>query len=309
MAIQNAVGQPNYGPTSSNGFIPEIWSGKLVEKFYLSTVFGEIANTDYEGEISGMGSEVHIRTTPDIAIRDYEVGGGIQYERPQSDKIKLSIDKAKYFGFEVNDVIAYQSDLSLMDNWSDDAGQQMKIAIDKTLLADVYADVAATNAGATAGKLSGDINLGVAGTPVQLTKANILDFIVDMGTVLDETETPEQGRWLLLPSWAAGMLKKSDLKDASLTGDGVSAMRNGRLGMIDRFTLYQSNNLAMGMDGANKVTNIMAGHKAGLTFAAQMNEMETLKNPNDFGDLVRGLNTYGYKVTNPELLTHGYVYK
>ena len=28
-------------------FIPEIWSGKLQVKFYKSTVFGEIANTDY----------------------------------------------------------------------------------------------------------------------------------------------------------------------------------------------------------------------------------------------------------------------
>ena len=27
-------------------YIPEIWSGKAIEKFYLSTVFGAIANTD-----------------------------------------------------------------------------------------------------------------------------------------------------------------------------------------------------------------------------------------------------------------------
>jgi hypothetical protein len=29
-----------------------------------------------------------------------------------------------------------------------------------------------------------------------------------------------------------GTIKKSDLKDASLTGDGVSVLRNGRVGMI-----------------------------------------------------------------------------
>jgi hypothetical protein len=40
--ITPAGGQPQY----SGNFIPEIWSGKLVEKFYDATVFGEIANTD-----------------------------------------------------------------------------------------------------------------------------------------------------------------------------------------------------------------------------------------------------------------------
>lgn len=30
----------------STGFVPEIWSGKLVEKFYASTVLSAISNTD-----------------------------------------------------------------------------------------------------------------------------------------------------------------------------------------------------------------------------------------------------------------------
>ena len=33
----------------SGTYIPEIWSSKLLEKFYLSTVFAAISNTDYEG--------------------------------------------------------------------------------------------------------------------------------------------------------------------------------------------------------------------------------------------------------------------
>jgi len=33
----------------SGTYIPEIWSGKLIEKFYLATVFAAISNTDYEG--------------------------------------------------------------------------------------------------------------------------------------------------------------------------------------------------------------------------------------------------------------------
>jgi hypothetical protein len=44
-----AAGHPDYSSTSASGFIPQIWSGKMIEKLYANTVFGEIANTNYEG--------------------------------------------------------------------------------------------------------------------------------------------------------------------------------------------------------------------------------------------------------------------
>lgn len=279
------------------------------EKFYAATVFGAIANTDYEGEISAMGDKVEIRTVPSLTIRDYEIGGGLTYEKPVSDKVSLLIDKAKYFAFEVNDIDAYQSDIALMDKWSEDGGEQMKIAIDTDILATIYAEVAAENQGATAGKESQAFDLGATGAPVALTKANIVDYLVDLGTVLDEQNLPDTDRWVVLPAWAAGMIKKSELKDASLTGDGTSMLRNGRLGMIDRFTVYASNNVAHVTDATDRVANILAGHKSALTFASQMTQMETLPNPEDFGKLIRGLNVYGYKVIKPDAMARLYAKK
>jgi len=35
--------------SSTMRYIPELYSGKLLVKFYSATVFGAIANTDYEG--------------------------------------------------------------------------------------------------------------------------------------------------------------------------------------------------------------------------------------------------------------------
>jgi len=46
------------GAASTSIFIPEIWSGKLIEKFYAATVLAAIANTDYEGEIRNQGDKV-----------------------------------------------------------------------------------------------------------------------------------------------------------------------------------------------------------------------------------------------------------
>lgn len=254
---------------------------------------------------------MQIRTVPSIVIRDYEIGGGLTYEKPTSDKVELQINRAKYFAFEVNDIERHQADIKLMDEFSNDGGQQMKIHIDTDILGRHYTDVAAANGGAAAGVKSGAFNLGAAGAPVAITKANVLDVLVDCGTVLDEQNVPETDRWVVLPAWMIGMLKKSELRDASIMGDSTSVFRNGKVGTLDRFMVYSSNNLATGTDGVNnnKVTNIIFGHKKALTFASQMTQMEDLKNPTDFGQLVRGLNVYGSKVIDPNAIGHLYAMK
>lgn len=299
-----AAGYADYSSAGNNKFTPEIWSGKLVDKFYKQTVFGEIANTDYEGEIQAQGDKVIIRTVPNLVINDYQIGqNSLNYQVPESNAVSLNVDKAKYFAFTCDDIDRHQSDLNLMDAWSNDGGQQMKIAIDSQILATAYTKAASANAGATAGLDSGNINLGTAAAPVALTKANIIDWLVDLATVLDEQNVPDENRWLVLPPRLCGLIRKSDLKDASITGDSTSMVRNGRLGEIDRFTIYKSNQVAK---AAGKY-NVMFGHKSALTFASQMTKMETLANPNSFGQLVRGLNVYGWEAIKPEALGHSVV--
>lgn len=298
-----APGAANY----TGNFIPEIWSAKLVENFYDATVLAAISNTDYEGEIKKYGDAVNIRTTPELTVRPYQKGMTLQVERPDKPKIQLLIDQGEYFSAIEDDVDKVQSDISLMDTWSRDASERMKLAIDPKVLTGILPDIATTNQGTAAGRISGTFNLGATGAPVQLTKANVLDYIVDHGTVLNEANAPESGRYMVIPAWMAGMIKKSDLKDASLSGDSTSILRNGRLGMIDNFTLYTSHNLNSVLDGGNRCFNIIAGHKMGLTFASQMVEMETLRAESTFGNIIRGLQVYGFKVVKGEALTRGYV--
>lgn len=293
------AGHPNYSGT----FIPEIWSGKLIEHFYDATVLGAISNTDYEGEIRKFGDTVNIRTTPKIEIKEYKKGMKLELEKPEAPKIQLLIDKGEYFACIEDDVDKIQADIAMMDMWSKDASERMKIKIDTRVLADIGADVAAENKGATAGRISKNFNLGGTGAPVSLTADSVLDYIVDVGTVLDEANAPEDGRFMVISAKMAGLIKKSDLKDASLTGDSTSVLRNGRLGMIDRFTLYMSHNLPV----AGGETTIYAGHKMGLTFASQMTEMESLRAESTFGNIIRGLQVYGYKVVKPEALAMGVV--
>lgn len=301
-----AAGNPVY----SGSMIPEIWSPKLLYKFYRATVFAEIANTDYEGEIANKGDTVHIRTTPDIVINDYEDGQSLDYQQPEPNTVDLLIDKGKYWAWKDTYVTRKQADYNYVDDWTSDASIQMRVNIDRGILADVYADAASANSGATAGAISESFDLGATGAPLALTRDNVIDFIQDLGTVLDENDVPEEGRWAVFPSWVVNLIGKSDLKDASLTGDSVSVLRNGRVGMIDRFTIYRSNQLSTTTDGSYTPTNVIAGHPAALTFASQLTENEgPFKHPNFFGDFYRGLQVYGYEVLKGQAMCHGYVRK
>ena len=320
MAFPVANGYTGY--SGGSNFIPEIWSGKLQVKFYKSTVFGEIANTDWAGEIKSMGDKVHIRSIPTITVNNYTSGMNLTNQVPTSTPLELLIDKGKYFAVVVDDVQEVQADVKLMDIFTNDAAEQMKIAIDGDILGNVFADAASANKGATAGALSGDINLGATGAPRAVSSSTVLDAILDCGQVLDEQNVPESGRFIVIPAWMAAMLKKSDLKQAYLTGDDVSPLRNGKLGMIDRFTVFVSNNLTsvtdLGADGSSGGTNanadrksfhVLAGTKDAITFASQMSNVETIRAQSTFGNIVRGLNVYGYKVVKPEALVDLYAYK
>ena len=301
MSYPVSPGRPNY----SGNFIPEIWSGKLIENFYDATVLAAISNTDYEGEIRQYGDTVNIRTTPEITIRDYVKGQTLTVENPDKPKLQLVIDKGEYFACVEDDVDKVQSDINLMDTWSKDASERMKIKIDQRVLTDILPGIGAFNKGATAGEQSASFNLGTSASPLTVTKdgvsstTSVIELLVDLGTVLDEANAPEADRFVVIPAKMAGLIKKSELKDASLTGDGMSIVRNGRLGMIDRFTIYVSHNLYV----SSGKYNIIAGHKMGFTFASQMTNMETIRSESTFGNIIRGLQVYGYKVVKGEALS------
>ena len=305
-------------PAYSGTFIPVLWSTKLIEKFYASTVLAAISNTDYEGEIKNKGDKVIIRTKPKITIKDYRADGLLEVERPSSNIVELPIDKGKYFNLILDDVYEVQSDLNMMNMWSDDAAQQFKIVVDTEVLKGLLGQSDTKNRGTAAGLISGNIGLGVTGTPIQVVarnpaatvgKVEIVDLLVRLGQALDEQNIPETGRWVVIPAWIGSQIKMSELRDASLTGDGTSILRNGRLGMVDRFTIYVSNLLPSGTAAGLAVGEwvIYAGTQHGLTFASQINNVETLRSEMTFGQLLRGLQVYGYKVLDGTALAQAIV--
>ena len=313
-------------PSYSGTFIPQLWSSKLNAKFYKATIFGEISNNNWEGEIKGMGDKITINNIPSLTVSNYVAGTALTYEAPTPSVTTLQIDKGRYFAFQLNDVLAYQSQPKLMDVFSNDAAMQMKIAIDSTVIYNTFASANASNKGATAGALSGSYNLGTDDAPVTLTAANILATLTALGGVLDEQNVPETDRYLVIDPATRQLLMQSNLAQAQFMGDAQSMVRNGRIGSIDRFTVYVSNNLPKAIAGTNtpylsgdgsenSVTStgdvkrrvILAGHKSAISFASQMTKMETVRNPNDFGDYIRSLNVFGYAVVKDTSLAYAVV--
>ena len=266
----------------SANFVPEIFSKKLQAKFYSASVLPMISNTDYEGEISGQGDKVVIRTVPNVTVADYT--GSLTYADVTTSNIELLIDKAKSYAFKVDDIQRAQSDIAYWTEASKDASESMRIAVETDFLANVVTGATATVDNAA------------------VTSSNILDVVLEAARKLDEANIPDSDRFIVLPPWAIELLKKSELRQAYLTGDGTSPLRNGVVGTIDRFSVMSSNLLNVDSSGGadDGKTFALAGHPKFATFASQFVKTETVRLESTFGDGVRGLKVYGYKVVTPD---------
>ena len=324
--VTPVAGSFNTNPAYSGSFIPTIWSSKLNVKFYAASTFADICNRNWEGDISNIGDKVIINNIPSLTISDYVVGGNLNYQTPTPNTIEMAVDRAKYFGFNISDVLEYQSKPDLMNMFSQDAAEQMRTVIDSTCIYRTFSQGSASNRGATAGVRSGAFNLGTDADPISLNStagdaSNVLTKILQLASVLDEQNVPESDRWLVIDPLTRTLLMNTNLAQAQFMGDDKSMVRNGLIGRIDRFNVYVSNQLPYapvsstvwysgdGTETSVAATTdtlrrraIIAGHKSAISFASQMTKTEQLRNPTDFGDLVRGLNIFGHKVTKPEAL-------
>ena len=274
------------GATSEVNFVPEVFSKLLQAKFYKQSVLPAISNTDYEGEISGQGDKVVIRTVPAVTINDY--AGTVSNQELTTAKVEMLIDKAKYYSFKIDDVLAAQADINMLEAASSDAAEGMRVAVESDVMSSV---------------ITGATTIGAQTT---ITSSNVLAEILELSTALDNLNIPEEGRFIVLPPSMISLLKQSELRQAYLTGDSESPLRNGRVGMVDRFTVYQSNMLFTASSGADDTyTHVLAGHPKAISFASQFTNTETVRLESTFGDAVRGLKVYGSKVVVPDCLAVG----
>lgn len=286
-------------PQRSGIEIPQIWSKQIAAKFYNKTVLSSISTTKWEGEIRKEGDNVAIRIRPTMQVRRLVKNQPLKYDNPQATVVTLPVNKGLYWATQLDDVDKQQFDIDWQPLWHEDAAQALKESIDTEVLAFLPSNVGAHCAGANAGT-SGTVNLGTLVAPVKITKTTACDIVVDCGQVCDEMNIPEEGRYIILPPPFMTRLKTGELKAVSTTGDAKSPLRNGLVGNLDKFSVFASNLLHHQVQGANDVYQVVFGWSGALAFASTINNTESLRATEFFGDLIRGKQIYGYEVVNED---------
>lgn len=272
-------------------FVPDLWSARLLVALRKSTVAASLCNRDYEGEIRRMGDSVKITGVARPTIGNYTAHTDITVEDIDDNSRSLIIDQAKYFAFELDDIEKAQSvnGGAVLNQATDEAAFGLRDTADQFLFTTIAAGVSAA---------APDNSIAEA-TIATATAA--YDRLVDMKVLLDNSSTPQEGRWAVVtPAFHGWLLKDSRFISA---GDdaGAAVRANGRVGSAAGLNIYVSNNLPDG-PGAGLGKNLLAGYNGATTFAEQIVSVEGARMEKRFADMVKGLHVYGAKVTRPEAL-------
>jgi len=258
-------------------FIPELWSTQLITAFRKATVFGQLVNRNYEGDIRNGGDTVKITTPAAITVGAYS--GTVSYQTPTSAQQSLAIDQDIYWAFELDDVDQAQANVNLMQAYMVEAADALAQSVDVNL-AGLY-----TGAGLT------QIELDV-GT------SDFYDIMVLGAQRLDEANVPRAGRWVVMsPRGYADLLQNTNF--ISATDAGATLVREGALGRVAGFDVLVSNNLASAEANHKEY---LYGTNAAITMAEQVINTEALRRDAAFKDAVRGRMVYGRKVIRPSAL-------
>ena len=101
MAFKTAAG---YGNLPNGNFSPVIYSKQVQLAFRKNSVVENITNSDYFGEIANMGDSVKIIKEPEITVKEYARGANVQPQDLDDEDFTLTIDKANYFAFKIDDI-------------------------------------------------------------------------------------------------------------------------------------------------------------------------------------------------------------
>lgn len=288
-----------------NNFIPQLWSARIYEALRKTFVFGQsgVINRDWEGEISQAGDTVRINSISDPTITDYVKNTDMAAAETLSDAQRtLTISQAKAFHFQVDDVDQAQQQPKVMDNAMSRAAYKFADITDQYLGSVMIAGASANNA---IGSLASPIV--APGATAGATGA--YEQLVDLSTKLNEANVPRDPRFVIVPPWFEGVLRKDDRfinNDAASPAAGQPLL-NGSIGRAAGFSVLVSNNVpttAAPSGAANQVprSRIVAGHDMGTTFADQINKVEAYRPERRFADAVKGLHLYGASVIEPDAL-------
>ena len=271
-------------------FIPTVWAARLLVALEKALVYGQtnVCNRDYEGDIRASGNTVKIGSIGDVSIDDYVKDSDIGDPESLSDEDQsLLIDNAKYFNFYVDSVDRAQQNVNVLDEAMRRSAWGLRAKADTFLAATMEAAVLTDN------------KIGTIAVPKVPTKDDAYEYLVDLGVLLDESDVPIDGRFVVVPAWFHGLLLKDQWFVKAGTRRSDAALANGEVGEAAGFSILKSNNVPNTTATKYK---IIAGHSIATAYVEQIVDLQTYKPEKRFGDAVKGLHVYGAKVVKDTAL-------
>ncbi len=263
-------------------FIPTIWSETLYRELDKQYIAVANCNRDFEGDIKSCGSTVKICGVGEITVSEYTKNSDMSTPQDLSDTVKeLTIDRARYFNFQIDDVDKAQSMPKLLEQAMSTAASGLSDEADSYIYG-LYAD---------AGK-----EVTVDGA----TAENILDAIISARQKLYESNVTDSSSIVIEVSPAiASLILKAKLLVAT---DNASVLEAGCLGLVGGCKVFVSNNIKTVSDTDYTYHKCLVRTKRAIAFAEQLSEIEAFRPEKRFADAVKGLHLYGAKVIYPDEL-------
>jgi hypothetical protein len=199
----------------------------------------------------------------------------------------LAITQAEYFNFEIDAIDEAQNNINLMNDAMQEAGWGLADTADAWIAALLAANVDVANV------LTAAASMGTGATD-----QDAYEKLVDLDVRLTVNNVPRQNRWVVVPPWIEGLLRKDPRFVSFGTDKNRTNLRGEPIGQGAGFQIWVSNNVPV----STAAYTVIAGYKGAATYAEQINKVEAFRPEGSFSDACKGLHVYGAKVSRPYAL-------
>ncbi len=256
---------------------PTVWADQTFARLQKSTVFGQeaVINTKYEGELSAYGDRVRIPSVNDPSVITYTADTTTLTYPPLTDTSQdLLVNQAKDVDYRIDKIHQRQ----LKGNIIEEAGRRSAYLLADTI--DSYI------AGLYSGSSTANTSIG------SLATGDIYDELVDLSVVMDNADIPQDGRFLITSPAVVGALRKNS---KFLTAQ-PSTVLNNFVGEVAGIRIFKSRNVVANALPVAGTTHSIAGHPSAWSFVSQLQDAESLPDPDRHATRYRMLYLYGAKV-------------
>jgi hypothetical protein len=146
-------------------------------------------------------------------------------------------------------------------------------------------------------------DLGTTVAPISIRSGEIFGLFALVGQKLTENNAPQAGRWIVVPPWLYKKLALAKVRRDLPNNDVISTAFVGKFLGFNALVSNDCPSTTETIDTESvKVYSVLAGIADTGTLIHRITETESLRDPAQFGELVRGLSVYTSKALRPSAL-------